>query len=154
MMADFTDAKFCKTILDIAHAYVPFTFWTQNLDPRSEPDAAWKMVLLVTGATEFDIRDILQMPSPAGTTSTTREILVALQATETQVLGGESACQWTVPPGDVPVHKIARLASPIPTFTPTRQSLEAPYAQRQRSDSAPLGYCIASWRISGRIWAV
>ncbi len=51
-------------------------------------DVAWEMVLLISDASEFDVRDILQMPVPAGTTTTTREILVALRATETHVVGG------------------------------------------------------------------
>lgn len=51
-------------------------------------NVAWEMVLLISGASESDVREILQIPGWAGTTSTTREILVALRATETHVIGG------------------------------------------------------------------
>lgn len=41
------DPNFDKSILGIAQAYGPYEFWTQNLQPGTNPDAAWRGLLVV-----------------------------------------------------------------------------------------------------------
>ena len=41
------DPAFDKSILGIAQAYGPYEFWTQNLQPGMNPDAAWRGLLVV-----------------------------------------------------------------------------------------------------------
>ena len=43
----FKDQKFCKSILDIAQAYGPYSFWTDNLRPGMNPDATWRALMVV-----------------------------------------------------------------------------------------------------------
>ena len=46
-MIPFKDQKFCKSILDIAQAYGPYSFWTDNLLPGMNPDATWRALMVV-----------------------------------------------------------------------------------------------------------
>ncbi len=47
-MANFNNPKFCKSILDLAQAYGPYTFWTDNLlNPERNPDAIWRALMVV-----------------------------------------------------------------------------------------------------------
>jgi CheY-like chemotaxis protein len=41
------DPAFDKSILGIAQAYGPYEFWTQNLQPGMNPEAAWRGLLVV-----------------------------------------------------------------------------------------------------------
>jgi hypothetical protein len=41
------DPAFDKSILGIAQAYGPYEFWTQNLQPGMNPEAAWRALLVV-----------------------------------------------------------------------------------------------------------
>jgi CheY-like chemotaxis protein len=43
----FKDPKFCKSILDIAQAYGPYSFWTENLEPGMNPDTTWRALMVV-----------------------------------------------------------------------------------------------------------
>jgi len=46
-MWDFSNPKFCKSILDIAQAYGPYEFWTDNLILGCNPDATWRALMVV-----------------------------------------------------------------------------------------------------------
>ena len=46
-MANIADKKFCKSILDLAQAYGPYKFWTDNLIPECNPDAIWRALFVV-----------------------------------------------------------------------------------------------------------
>jgi hypothetical protein len=46
-MVNFNDHKFCKSILDIAQAYGPLDFWTDNLASKRNPDASWRALMVV-----------------------------------------------------------------------------------------------------------
>jgi CheY-like chemotaxis protein len=45
-MADFSDPRLCKSILDIAQAYGSYQFWTDNLVLGCNPDATWRALMV------------------------------------------------------------------------------------------------------------
>jgi CheY-like chemotaxis protein len=66
LIENFSNRKFCKSILDLAQAYGPLSFWTENIAPDCNPDATWRALLVVAVLKEkrFAGRILAQLEAP------------------------------------------------------------------------------------------